>query len=116
MAKKKDEGESTAKKSNKKVKKLQITYNPRFSPSEKKTVILREPVQVAVGNTFKTEYKPIIDGLPTSINHWKSEKKEVTLEQFKKLYELGYIDTPEDNEEREKTQIQYSTWNWSKKF
>lgn len=110
MAKQKNEAETTAKKtSKKKAKKLQITYNPRFSASEKKTVILREPVQVAVGNTFKTEYKPIIDGLPTVLTLAKDEIKEVTLEQFKALYELGYIDTPEDIEKREQERLQYNT-------
>ena len=34
---------------------------------------------------------------------------EVTLEQFKALYELGYIDTPEDIEERERERLKYNT-------
>lgn len=114
MARKKtktEEVEETepVKKTSKKAKKLQITYDPRFSASEKKTVILREAVQVAVGNTFKTEYKPIIEGLPTVLTLEKGEKKDVTLEQFKALYELGYIDTPEDIEERERERLKYNT-------
>ena len=109
MAQRKTEGEGTPKKITKKAKKLQITYDPRFSASEKKTIILREPVQVAVGNTFKTEYKPIIEGLPAVLTIEKGEKKEITLEQFKALYELGYIDTPEDIEERERERLKYNT-------
>lgn len=114
MAKKKtkteevEETESVTKTS-KKAKKLQITYEPRFSASEKKSIILREAVQVAVGNTFKTEYKSKIEGLPPVLTLEKGEKREVTLEQFKALYELGYIDTPEDIEERERERLKYNT-------
>ena len=113
MAKKKTETEEestkSVKKTSKKAKKLQITYEPRFSASEKKTIILREPVQVAVGNTFKTEYKSKIEGLPPVITLEKGEKMEVTLEQFKALYELGFIDTPEDIEKREQERLKYNT-------
>ena len=113
MAKKKteteDESTKSVKKTSKKAKKLQITYEPRFSASEKKTIILREPVQVAVGNTFKTEYKSKIEGLPPVITLEKGEKMEVTLEQFKALYELGFIDTPEDIEKREQERLKYNT-------
>lgn len=114
MARKKtktEEVEKTTpvKKTPKKAKKLQITYEPRFSASEKKTVILREAVQVAVGNTFKTEYKSKIEGLPPVITLSVGEKMEVTEAQFKALYELGYIDTPEDIAEREKERLKYNT-------
>lgn len=114
MARKKtttEEVEETesATKTSKKAKKLQITYEPRFSASEKKTIILREAVQVAVGNTFKTEYKSKIEGLPPVLTLSKGEKMDVTLEQFKALYELGYIDTPEDIEERERERLKYNT-------
>ena len=112
MAKKKTETEdkkASTKKAKKEEKKLQITYDPRFSASLKKTIILREPVQVAVGNTFKTEYKSKIEGLPPVITLEKGEVMEVTLDQFKALYELGYIDTPEDIEEREKERLKYNT-------
>lgn len=114
MAKKKTKAEEveeteTAKKTSKKAKKLQITYDPRFSASTKKTVILREPITVAVGNTYKTEYQSKIEGLPPVLTIEKGEKYDVTLEQFKALYELGYIDTPEDIEEREKERLKYNT-------
>ena len=112
MARKKSSKKGTSKKStktSKKAKKLQITYDPKFSASQKKTIILREPVQIAVGNTFKTEYKSKIEGLPPVITLEKGEKMEVTLEQFKALYELGYIDTPEDIEERERERLKYNT-------
>ncbi len=77
-------------------RKLQITFNPQFSAAEQKTILLREPQTVAVGNAMRTEQVPIIPGLPTEFTIKKGEIKEVTLEQFKALYELGYIDTPED--------------------
>lgn len=112
MARKKSSKKGTSKKgtkTSKKAKKLQITYDPKFSASQKKTIILREPVQIAVGNTFKTEYKSKIEGLPPVITLEKGEKMEVTLEQFKALYELGYIDTPEDIEERERERLKYNT-------
>ena len=108
MARKKTTTKDT-KTSKKKAKKLQITYEPRFSAAQKKTIILREPVQVAVGNTFKTEYKSKIEGLPPVLTLEKGEKMEVTLDQFKALYELGYIDTPEDIKERERERLKYNT-------
>ena len=46
-------------------------------------------MQVAVGNTVKTEYNVKIPGLPPVLTLEKGEKMEVTLEQFKALYELG---------------------------
>lgn len=83
-------------------RKLQITFNPQFSAAEQKTILLREPQTVTVGNTMRTEQVPIIPGLPTEFTIKKGEIKEVTLEQFKALYELGYIDTPEDIAKRKK--------------
>lgn len=83
-------------------RKLQITFNPQFSAAEQKTILLREPQTVAVGNAMRTEQVPIIPGLPTEFTIKKGEIKEVTLEQFKALYELGYIDTPEDIAKRKK--------------
>lgn len=99
------EEEKSVKKTSKKAKKLQITYEPRFSASEKKTIILREAVPVAVGNTVKTEYKSKIEGLPPVLTLEAGEKMEVTLDQFKALYELGYIDTPEDIEKENKKDL-----------
>ena len=83
-------------------RKLQITFNPQFSEKKKKTILLREPQTVAVGNAMRTEQVPIIPGLPTEFTIKKGEIKEVTLEQFKALYELGYIDTPEDIAKRKR--------------
>lgn len=83
-------------------RKLQITFNPQFSAAEQKTILLREPQTVAVGNAMRTEQIPIIPGLPTEFTIKKGEIKEVTLEQFKALYELGYIDTPEDIAKRKR--------------
>lgn len=79
---------------------IQITYNPQFSAAESKTVLLREQQQTVVGNAVRRDYVPVIEGLPTEFTIKKGEIKEVTLEQFKALYELGLIDTPEDIEER----------------
>ena len=83
-------------------RKLQITFNPQFSAAEQKTILLREPQTVTVGNAMRTEQVPIIPGLPTEFTIKKGEIKEVTLEQFKALYELGYIDTPEDIAKRKR--------------
>lgn len=83
-------------------RKLQITFNPQFSAAEQKTILLREPQTVAVGNAMRTEQVPIIPGLPTEFTIKKGEIKEITLEQFKALYELGYIDTPEDIAKRKR--------------
>lgn len=79
---------------------IQITYNPQFSAAESKTVLLREQQQTVVGNAVRRDYVPVIEGLPTEFTIKKGEIKEVTLEQFKALYELGLIDTPEDIEQR----------------
>ena len=79
---------------------IQITYNPQFSAAESKTVLLREQQQTVVGNAVRRDYVPVIEGLPTEFTIKKGEIKEVTLEQFKALYDLGLIDTPEDIEER----------------
>ncbi len=86
-----------AKKQNKLIR---ITYNPQFSAAESKTVLLREQQQTVVGNSVRRDYAPIIEGLPTEFTIKKGEIKEVTLEQFKALYELGLIDTPEDIKQR----------------
>lgn len=75
---------------------IQITYNPQFSAAESKTVLLREQQQTVVGNAVRRDYVPVIEGLPTEFTIKKGEIKEVTLEQFKALYKLGLIDTPED--------------------
>lgn len=83
-----------------KQKLIRITYNPQFSASVSKTVLLREQQNVMIGNSVRTEYVPTIKGLPTEFTIEKGEIKEVTLEQFKQLYELGFIDTPEDIAER----------------
>lgn len=58
---------------------------------------------------MKTEYKPKIEGLPPVLTLEAGEKMEITLEQFKALYELGYIDTPEDIEAREQERLKYNT-------
>ena len=79
---------------------IQITYNPQFSAAESKTVLLREQQQTIVGNAVRRDYVPVIEGLPTEFTIKKGEIKEVTLEQFKALYELGLIDTPEDIAQR----------------
>lgn len=79
---------------------IQITYNPQFSAAESKTVLLREQQQTVVGNAVRRDYVPVIEGLPTEFTIKKGEIKEVTLEQFKALYELGLIDTPEDIAQR----------------
>ena len=70
--------------------------------AEQKTIVIREPQTVAGGNAMRTEQVPIIPGLPTEFTIKKGEIKEVTLEQFKALYELGYIDTPEDIAKRKR--------------
>ena len=58
---------------------------------------------------MKTEYKSKIEGLPPVLTLEAGEKMEVTLDQFKALYELGYIDTPEDIEKREQERLKYNT-------
>ena len=77
-----------------KQKLIRITYNPQFSASVSKTVLLREQQNVMIGNTVRTEYVPTIKGLPTEFTIEKGE--------IKQLYELGFIDTPEDIAERRK--------------
>lgn len=89
----------------KKPKKLQITYKPQFSASTKKTINLKQPKTVAVGDNLRTEYEPKIKGLPMVLTLEAGEILEVTPEQFKALFEMGYIDTPEDIEKRERQRM-----------
>lgn len=89
----------------KKAKKLQITYKPQFSASTKKTINLKQPKTVAVGDNLRTEYEPKIKGLPMVLTLEAGEILEVTPEQFKALFEMGYIDTPEDIEKRERQRM-----------
>lgn len=86
-------------------KKLQITYKPQFSASTKKTINLKQPKTVAVGDNLRTEYEPKIKGLPMVLTLEAGEILEVTPEQFKALFEMGYIDTPEDIEKRERQRM-----------
>lgn len=90
-------------------KKIQITFNPQFSVAESKTVLLREVDTVVNGNHIRKKYVPAIDGLPTELTIKKGEIVEVTHEQFKALYEMGYIDTPEDIKERRKARNAVNT-------
>jgi hypothetical protein len=103
--KKEAEEETTSKKASKKSKKIQITYKPRFSASIRKSINLKQPKTVAVGDSLRTDYEPKIEGLPMVLTIEKDEIYEVTEEQFKALYEMGFIDTPEDIEERERQRM-----------
>lgn len=112
MAKKKTEEateEKASKKTSKKDKKIQITYEPKFSASTKKSINLKQPKTVVVGDNLKTEYEPKIEGLPLVLTLEAGEVMEVTQEQFKALYEMGYIDTPEDIQERERQRMAINT-------
>lgn len=108
MAKKKTEEateEKASKKTSKKSKKIQITYSPKFSAATKKSINLKQPKTVAVGDNLRTEYEPKIEGLPMVLTLEAGEVLEVTEEQFKQLFEMGFIDTPEDIEERERQRM-----------
>lgn len=81
---------------------IKITFDPKFSEAtESKTVLLRTTENQVVGNSVRRVFHPLIEGLPTELTIKKGEIREVTLDQFKQLYELGLIDTPEDISERE---------------
>lgn len=97
--------EKTSKQTSKKDKKIQITFSPRFSAAQKKSINLKQPKTVAVGDSLRTEYEPKIEGLPMVLTLEAGEVFEVTEEQFKQLFEMGFIDTPEDIEERERQRM-----------
>lgn len=101
--------EKTSKKTSKKEKKIQITYDPKFSASTRKSINLKQPKTVAVGDNLRTEYEPKIPGLPMVLTLEKGQVMEVTHDQFKALYEMGFIDTPEDIEERERQRMAVNT-------
>lgn len=106
----KADGEKSTKKTTaKKAKKIQITFNPQFSVAESKTILLRETDTVVNGNHVRRKYVPAIDGLPTELTIKKGEIFEVTHDQFKALYEMGYIDTPEDIQERKRARQAINT-------
>ena len=116
MAKKKtkndEEVEETKKETTKKSKKskeIQITFKPQFSAAQQKKILLREAETVVIGNSVSKKYKPKIEGLPTELTIKKGEKYTVTKEQFKALYEMGYIDTPEDIQERKRARNAVNT-------
>lgn len=100
---------STKKTTAKKDKKIQITFNPQFSAAESKTILLSETDTVVNGNHVRRKQVPAIEGLPTVLTIKKGEIYEVTHEQFKILYEMGYIDTPEDIAERKKARNAINT-------
>ena len=93
---------TTKEKTSKKDKKIQITYNPKFSASQKKSINLKQPKTVAVGDSLRTEYEPKIEGLPMVLTLEAGETLEITTEQFKQLFEMGFI---EDIEERERQRM-----------
>ena len=95
------EKKKTAKKESKS-KKIQITFNPQYSAAQSKTILLRKVDTVVTGNHIRKVHVPAIEGLPTELTIKKGEKFPVTQEQFQALYEMGYIDTPEDIKERRK--------------
>ena len=97
--------EKTSKQTSKKDKKIQITFEPRFSAAQKKSINLKQPKTVAVGDSLRTEYEPKIEGLPMVLTLEAGETLEITTEQFKQLFEMGFIDTPEDIEERERQRM-----------
>jgi hypothetical protein len=105
MAKKKTE---EAKKTKKASKMIPITFKPQFSAAQHKTINLKKPEVVVVGGQTRTEYTSQIEGLPPEFTIHKDEVVEVTLEQFKALYERGEIDTPESIAERERERLMLS--------
>lgn len=109
MAARKTTANKEEKTTKSKAKKIQITFNPQFSVAESKTILLREVETVVNGNHIRKKHVPAIDGLPTELTIKKGEIYEVTHEQFKALYEMGYIDTPEDIKERRKARNAINT-------
>ena len=106
-----DTEKTEAKKTTKKAKQpkmIPITFKPQFSAATHKTVNLKTPKETLVGGQIRIEYEPQIEGLPLEFTIEKDEVKEVTLEQFKALYERGEIDTPEDIQERERKRLMLS--------
>ena len=71
--------------------------------------MLSETDTVVNGNHVRRKQVPAIEGLPTVLTIKKGEIFEVTHEQFKILYEMGYIDTPEDIAERKKARNAINT-------
>ena len=86
-------------------KMIPITFKPQFSAAQRKTINLKKPKTVIVGGQTQIEYESQIEGLEPEFTIEKDEVREVTLEQFKALYERGHIDTPEDIAERERQRI-----------
>lgn len=88
-----------AKKDNRKVR---ITYNPKFSASTQKTVLLRKKTKNIVGDDVETQFIPRIEGLPMKFTIAKGDIVEVTMDQLKALYDLGEFEFPEQFRERER--------------
>lgn len=91
-----------AKKQKRDDRKVRITYNPKFSASTQKTVLLRKEVKKLVNDTIQSEFVPQIEGLPMKFTIEKGEIKEVTMDQLKALYNLGEFEFPQQFRERER--------------
>lgn len=83
-------------------RKVRITYDPKFSASTQKTVLLRKQMKKIVGDEVEVEYVPRIEGLPTKLTVEKGQVIEVTMDQLKALYELGQFEFPEEFAKRER--------------
>lgn len=91
-----------AKKVKKDDRKVRITYNPKFSASTQKTVLLRKQMKKIVGDEVEVEYIPRIEGLPEKLTLKKGEVIEVTMDQLRALHKLGQFEFPEQFAERER--------------
>jgi len=80
--------------------KIKITFNPLHSAAMQKTVLLKERKLERVNGVEQYVIRELIDGLPQVFTIRRDEVVEVTPEQFKQLYALGFVETTKDRETR----------------
>jgi hypothetical protein len=81
-------------------KTIKITFNPLNSAAMEKVVLLKKTSVQLVNGVQQSVIEDLIEGLPQVFSVKKDEIVEVTPEQFKQLYQLGFVETEAEREAR----------------
>ena len=81
-------------------KTIKITFSPLNSAAMEKVVLLKKTSIQLVNGVQQSVIEDLIEGLPQVFSVKKDEIVEVTPEQFKQLYQLGFVETEAEREAR----------------
>jgi hypothetical protein len=81
-------------------KTIKITFSPLNSAAMEKVVLLKKTSVQLVNGVQQSVIEDLIEGLPQVFSVKKDEIVEVTPEQFKQLYQLGFVETEAEREAR----------------